>query len=150
MRERFGLRFRPIDGAALQEIRYATELSANPFDHVALGLISIDFAKQECVLSYLERTQYDAVVIDEAHHCASLGTSGDRDDSLRRRLAEVLAHRAAALLLLTATPHDGYDRISPRWWSYWIPASCSGSTMCRFSRRMGEAIAPSRVVGPGA
>jgi hypothetical protein len=34
----------------------------------------------------------------------------ERDDSQRRLLAEVLARRCDALLLLTATPHDGHDR----------------------------------------
>lgn len=109
MRERFGLRFRVLDRDSLQEIRYASELDSNPFDSEALGLISIDFAKQEVVLRDIERTQWDVVVIDEAHHCVRLGEGGDRDDSLRRRLAEVLACKADALLLLTATPHDGDD-----------------------------------------
>jgi hypothetical protein len=109
MRERFGLRFRVLDRDGLQDIRYATELGANPFDHEALGLTSIDFAKQEKVLQDLERTHYDVVVIDEAHHCAAIGGAGDPEDSLRRRLAEVLARQADGLLLLTATPHDGYD-----------------------------------------
>ena len=109
MRERFGLRFREIDAATLQQIRYSTELGANPFDHEALGIVSIDFAKQEKVLADIERSQWDVVVIDEAHHCVSLGTAGDREDSQRRTLAEVLARRSDALLLLTATPHDGFD-----------------------------------------
>lgn len=109
MRLRFGLGFRELDRDALQEIRHGAELGANPFDHVALAIVSIDFVKQEHVLLSLERTQYDLVVIDEAHHCMSLGVEGDRDDSLRRRLAEVLARQADNLLLLTATPHDGYD-----------------------------------------
>ncbi|MEE9147975.1 MAG: helicase-related protein, partial [Candidatus Tectomicrobia bacterium] len=109
MRQRFGLRFTVLDREKLQEIRYQQELGANPFDHEALGLISLDFAKQEKVLQDLERTQYDVVVIDEAHHCTRLGSAGNREDSQRRRLAEVLARRADSLLLLTATPHDGYD-----------------------------------------
>jgi len=109
MRERFGLRFTVIDRDRLTQIRFEQELGANPFDHVALGLISIDFAKQESVLQHLERTQYDVVVIDEAHHCASLGDTGEREDSQRRQLAEVLARRSDGLVLLTATPHDGYD-----------------------------------------
>lgn len=109
MRDRFGLRFSVLDADGIQQIRRENELGANPFDHVALGLISIDFAKQERVLVELERTQYDVVVIDEAHHCTSLGDAGDREDSQRRRLAEVLARQSDGLLLLTATPHDGYD-----------------------------------------
>jgi superfamily II DNA or RNA helicase len=110
MSERFGLRLDVIDRARLEEIRRSTELGANPFDHIPLGLTSIDFLKQERVLDMLERASYDAVVIDEAHHCAEVGAAGDREDSLRRRLAEVLARRCDALLLLTATPHDGNDR----------------------------------------
>ena len=34
----------------------------------------------------------------------------DRDASLRRKLAEVLARRSDTLILATATPHDGNDR----------------------------------------
>lgn len=109
MRERFGLRFRALDAGALQEIRYENELGANPFDHVALGIVSIDFAKQEKVLADIERSHFDVVIIDEAHHCVAAGAGGNQDDSQRRKLAEVLARRGDALLLLTATPHDGVD-----------------------------------------
>ncbi|MEW4490900.1 helicase-related protein [Thalassoglobus sp. JC818] len=108
--ERFGLRCEVIDRAKLEEIRRATELGSNPFDHVPLGLVSVDFLKQERVLDQLERASYDIVAIDEAHHCMDVGSSPDREDSQRRRLAEVLARRCDSLLLLTATPHDGHDR----------------------------------------
>jgi superfamily II DNA or RNA helicase len=110
MVERFGLRLDEMDRGRLEEIRKSTELGANPFDHVALGVASIDFLKQESVLQLLERSSYDVVVIDEAHHCMDLGAAGNREDSQRRRLAQVLARRCDALLLLTATPHDGHDR----------------------------------------
>lgn len=110
LRERFGLRFDAVkDWGTLQEARRSLVLGANPFDHMALCLTSIDFAKQEKVLEDLERTTWDVIVIDEAHHCVRMGRSGDFEDSRRRRLAEVLAQRSDALLLLTATPHDGYD-----------------------------------------
>ena len=110
MRERFGLRFDPIRNAGeLQEVRRSLVLGANPFDHVSYCLTSVDFAKQEKVLQELERTVWDLVVIDEAHHCVRLGSAGDWEDSRRRRLAEVLARQTDGLLLLTATPHDGYD-----------------------------------------
>ncbi|NUQ77234.1 MAG: DEAD/DEAH box helicase, partial [Polyangiaceae bacterium] len=108
MRDRFGLRFRALDTNALQEIRYENELGANPFDQVALGIISIDTAKQEKVLTWIERSHFDIVIIDEAHHCAGALAEG-RTESQRRKLAEVLAQRSDAMLLLTATPHDGFD-----------------------------------------
>jgi SNF2 family DNA or RNA helicase len=110
MSERFGLRMDVIDRARMEEIRRSTELGANPFDHAPLALVSVDFLKQERVLDQLERASYDVAVIDEAHHCMDLGAAQDREDSQRRRLAEVLARRSDSLILATATPHDGSDR----------------------------------------
>lgn len=108
--ERFGLRPEIIDRSKLEDVRRSTELGSNPFDHIPIGLVSVDFLKQERILEQLERATYDIVVIDEAHHCMDTGTSAERDDSQRRRLAEVLARGCDSLLLLTATPHDGHDR----------------------------------------
>ncbi|HEU4328371.1 MAG TPA: helicase-related protein [Roseiflexaceae bacterium] len=110
MAERFGLRLELIDRERIEAARRANELGANPFDALPLGLASIDFLKQEQVLTQLERASYDVVVIDEAHHCMDLGDTPDRADSQRRSLAALLARRCDALLLLTATPHDGNDR----------------------------------------
>ena len=109
MRQRFGLRFTAItDAASLQQQRRKLELGGNPFDAIALCMTSLDFAKQERVLDELERSAWDLAIIDEAHHCISAGST-DREDTQRRRLAEVIARRSDGLLLLTATPHDGYD-----------------------------------------
>ena len=103
MRFRFGLRFTLIaDSADLLDARRGLELGGNPFDATALCLTSIDFAKSDRVLSELERVAWDLVIIDEAHHCVG-------EQNQRRRLAEVLARQADGLLLLTATPHDGFD-----------------------------------------
>lgn len=108
--ERLGLRVEVIDRDKIEEVRRKSELGANPFDQIPLGLSSIDFLKQERVLEHLERTAYDIVVIDEAHHCSDSGGIQEREDSLRRDLAKVLAQRCDAFLLLTATPHNGIDR----------------------------------------
>lgn len=105
MRDRFAQSFTPITSAAeLWDLRRAHPSGANPFDRVALCLTSLDFAKQDHVLEELDRATWDLVIIDEAHHCAA-----NAEPSHRRRLAEVLARRSDALLLLTATPHDGHD-----------------------------------------
>lgn len=103
---RFGLRPTILaDAPALRARRRDMELGGNPFDSVALCLTSLDFAKQEPILAELERSAWDLAIIDEAHHCVGNGAP----DTLRRRLAEVLAVRSEGLLLLTATPHDGND-----------------------------------------
>ena len=113
MTERFGLRLEVADRAALDRIRRGVELGANPFDHLPLAITSMDFLKQDRVLDELERAlPYDLIVMDEAHHYSETGMNeADRSEaSQRRRLAEVLARQSDALLLLSATPHDGYDR----------------------------------------
>ena len=43
MSERFGLRLEVIDRQKLELLRRSTELGANPFDHISLGLVSVDF-----------------------------------------------------------------------------------------------------------
>ncbi len=108
--DRFGLRPTIIaDAAALRAQRHALELGGNPFDTMALCLTSLDFAKQDAVLQALERSTWDLVIIDEAHHCAGSAVTAEREETQRRRLAEVLAERSDGLLLLSATPHDGDD-----------------------------------------
>lgn len=134
MRDRFGLKLRVIDRAAIDEVRRQIELGSNPFDHISLGLASVDFLKQERVLAELERTSYDVIIVDESHHCVDLGNSGLRDDSLRRRLAEVLAGRCDALLLLTATPHDGNDRSFASLCELLDPSLVDGRGMLRGDR----------------
>ena len=110
MRLRFGLRFTVLaDSGAVREERRKLELGGNPFGASAFVLTSMDFAKQESVLQELERTAWDLAIVDEAHHCVSAAASTVREDTQRRRLAEVVAHQSDGLLLLTATPHDGYD-----------------------------------------
>lgn len=110
MRERFGMRLVTIDRSSLEDIRRSTELGSNPFDHVPVGIVSIDFLKQDRILDLLDRATYDVVVIDEAHHCSDIGSVVDRESSQRRKLAVITARNCDSLLLLTATPHDGNDR----------------------------------------
>jgi superfamily II DNA or RNA helicase len=110
MRLRFGLQFTLVTNAAeLWELRRSHELGANPFDMLSLCLTSLDFAKQDHVLEELERSAWDLVIIDEAHHCVGVGPHATQENTWRRRLAETLASRCDGLLLLTATPHDGHD-----------------------------------------
>ncbi|HEX3995184.1 MAG TPA: helicase-related protein [Acetobacteraceae bacterium] len=108
-RLRFGLKFTLITNAAeLWDIRCAHELGANPFDTISLCITALDFAKQDHVLEELERSAWDLVIIDEAHHCIGYSQMS-QENTYRRRLAEVLARRSDGMLLVTATPHDGHD-----------------------------------------
>jgi len=163
-RERFGMKLEIVDRARLEEIRRANELGTNPFDHLPLALASIDFLKQERVVEQLERASYDVVVVDEAHHCFDLGAAGEREDSQRRKLALVLARRSDALILATATPHDGNDRSFASLVELLDPSLVDGRGALRGDRykahvvrrlkrhvrdpRTGEALFPERRVEP--
>lgn len=140
MSDRFGLRLEVIDRGRLEEVRRRTELGSNPFDHIPIGIASIDFLKQERVLEQLERTSYDLIIIDEAHHCMDLGGLGDREDSQRRHLAELLARQADAFLLLTATPHDGHDRSFASLCELLDPSLVLGDGRLRGDRYRGQVV----------
>lgn len=114
MLERFGLILDEVSRDRLEQVRKQTELGTNPFEHLPLAIASMDFLKQDNVLDLLERTTYDLIILDEAHHYSETGADkadAERiESSQRRKLAKTLARRSDALLLLTATPHDGYER----------------------------------------
>ena len=79
-RLRFGLKFTRITSAAeLWDVRRAHELGANQFDCVSLCITSLDFAKQDHVLDEIERSAWDLVIIDEAHHCVAFGPTLSRE-----------------------------------------------------------------------
>lgn len=70
-----------------------------PLGHRAY-LITMDKAKTPSYLDALSRIEWDLVVIDEAHKI--------RIDTQRQNLSH-LCKKAAGCLLLTATPHTGYE-----------------------------------------
>ncbi|KPM50638.1 hypothetical protein ACG83_39595 [Frankia sp. R43] len=86
------------------------QLGGNAWERYSLAIASIDFAKQESVRGDLLRTEWDLVIVDEAHK-ASAFTKRGRDESIvktkRYTLVEGVAQRSERLLLLTATPHSG-------------------------------------------
>jgi hypothetical protein len=78
----------------------------NVFGYIPRLIMSMHFAAQRHIVDDLRRdVRWDVVVVDEAHHMAERGSG-------RKLLAELgrfVAERCEALLLATATPHDGKD-----------------------------------------
>ncbi len=70
-------------------------------------ITSIDFAKQEDILSGLSVVEWDLVVIDEAHKLSAYKYGDKTQKTDRYRLGEVLSKSTRHLLFLTATPHKG-------------------------------------------
>jgi len=85
---------------------------ANPWAHYRYLITSVDYAKQPAIKNQILEQVWDIVVIDEAHQVAKPHQSGphQRVRMDRGELAEALATspRVRHLLLLTATPHNGY------------------------------------------
>lgn len=74
------------------------------YDHV---IASIDLAKRsEHMDKFKAASAWDVVIFDEGHKLTRYA-SGERVD--RYKLAEMLRPRADAFLLLTGTPHQGYN-----------------------------------------
>ena len=74
----------------------------NPWTTWPIAIASIDYAKRAEVLPAVVSCAWDVVVVDEAHGLAN--------DSDRHEAVAALAARAAYVILLTATPHNGDAR----------------------------------------
>jgi superfamily II DNA or RNA helicase len=100
---KFGLRF---------EI-FSRELAASPFggsvfdQHPMLIARMDQLSRNEELLAELEKTDWDLVVVDEAHRMSAHYYGQELQKSKRFQLGEVLRDRARHLLLMTATPHAG-------------------------------------------
>jgi superfamily II DNA or RNA helicase len=77
-------------------------VGVNPWTTTPLAIASVDYVKRPEVLPAVASCLWDIVIVDEAH-----GVAGDSD---RYRAVSALASRAAYVLLLTATPHNGDRR----------------------------------------
>jgi len=109
LQEKFGLELEVIeDGADYARLRRRVPAHLNLYAALPRLVVSMHFAAQPERVAELERPglRWDVVVVDEAHHVADRGSGEKRLTHLGR----VVAERCDALLLLTATPHDGKVR----------------------------------------
>jgi ERCC4-related helicase len=97
---RFALPFVRLDSLGIQRIRQQLPASRNPFTYYKRSIVSIDTLKSDRYHVHLERQHWDAVVIDESHNVTN-------DATQNNRLARLLSSRTDALILASATPHNG-------------------------------------------
>lgn len=97
---RFALPFVRLDSAGIQRIRRELPANRNPFTYYKRVIISIDTLKSDKYIAHLRKQRWDAVVIDESHNVTNTMSQNNR-------LARLLASRSDALILASATPHNG-------------------------------------------
>lgn len=103
MAEKFGLNFRLINRASFE-----AEPAQFARSDDGLFVTSIDFiARHDGCLNAARETQWDMVIVDEAHKLSAYEYGIKVDRSERYQAVEALAPRTDHLLFLTATPHRG-------------------------------------------
>ncbi|WP_328506483.1 DEAD/DEAH box helicase [Streptomyces sp. NBC_00391] len=101
---RFAIPLVRLDSVGIERIQREIPAGRNPFTYFKRVIVSIDTLKNtDQYKHHLERVNWDAVVVDESHNLINRG-------SLRNQLAKTLAPRTDALILASATPHNGDAR----------------------------------------
>lgn len=109
MWEKFGLRFQPIENsAALDRAQTAVSEGLQPWVYFDRIITSTEYLKRRDVMAAALARPWDVIVVDEAHYLAESGTPANPYSTARTRLGRKLREQARTLLLLTATPHNGY------------------------------------------
>ncbi|MFE6864938.1 SNF2-related protein [Kitasatospora sp. NPDC057692] len=101
---RFAIPLVRLDSTGIQRIQQEIPSGRNPFAYFKRVIVSVDTLKRDGQYAHhLDRTEWDAVVIDESHRLVNRGTDTNA-------LAQLLARRTDALVLASATPHNGDAR----------------------------------------
>ena len=100
MWSRFAIPLVRLDSAGIQRVRRILPASRNPFTYFNRVIVSLDTLKSDKYRAQLEKVRWDVVVMDEIHNATNVGT-------LNNELAHTLAPTTEALLLASATPHNG-------------------------------------------
>jgi len=97
---RFALPFVRLDSSGVQRVKQKLPATRNPFTYFRRVIISMDTLKQARFERDLRNHRWDAVVIDESHNVTN-------SEAQNNRLARTLAPNTDALILASATPHNG-------------------------------------------
>ena len=109
MRFRFNLDFVKVDSRQWLELRRSYPASVSPWTAAPYAVSSVDYLKNN-LPAIQAAPPFDLVIIDEAHHVARAFAGEGRSNATdRSRLARVLADHTRELILLSATPHNGYQ-----------------------------------------
>jgi superfamily II DNA or RNA helicase len=89
---------------------FETSVSGNPFVEKDRVIIRLDqIARGEGLQEKLARTDWDLVIVDEAHKMSAHFWGGELEETKRYRLGKLLSSVTRHFLLMTATPHNGKE-----------------------------------------
>jgi ERCC4-related helicase len=98
---RFAIPLIRLDSLGIERIQREIPAGRNPFTYYKRIIISVDTLKNQGKYGHhLDVMSWDAVVIDESHNLIG-------ESTLRNELARKLAKHTDALILASATPHNG-------------------------------------------
>ena len=105
MNEKFQLPFEILTNDKLEAAR-----TGNWFQENDLVIARLDkLSRNEDVQAKLEMTEWDLVIVDEAHKMSASFFSGEVKETKRYKLGRLLGRLTRHLLLMTATPHNGKE-----------------------------------------
>lgn len=109
MWQKFGLEFQPIENSAgLDRAQTMLSEGLQPWALFDRVITSVEYLKRRDVHAAALARPWDVIVMDEAHYLAESGTPANPYSTARTRLGPKLREASRALILLTATPHNGY------------------------------------------
>ena len=89
---------------------FETSVSGNPFLEKDQVIIRLDqIARNDDLKEKLRRTDWDLVVVDEAHKMSAHFWAGELEETKRYKLGKLLRDITRHFLLMTATPHNGKE-----------------------------------------
>ena len=97
--DRFGIEAAILDMRETRRVASTLPVGLNPWSTIRVAVASIDYVKRPEVLPSILGCRWDIVIVDEAH--------GVAPGSDRHVAVSALSVRAAYVVLLTATPHNG-------------------------------------------
>ena len=102
---RFHLPFEIMTNDKLEAAR-----SGNWFNENPLAICRLDkLSRNEDLQAKLEETDWDVVVVDEAHKMSASFFGGEVKETKRYKLGKLLSRITRHFLLMTATPHNGKE-----------------------------------------
>lgn len=103
--QRFAIDFRILTKEMIEVTR-----SGNPFAEEPLLIARLDhLARREDLQAKLEASDWDLVIVDEAHKMAAHYFGGEVKETKRYKLGRLAGSVSRHFLLMTATPHAGID-----------------------------------------